>query len=36
MKKDIVVYFEDADAFQIDIAAPNKMVEELENSHVSV
>lgn len=27
MKKEIIVYFEDADAFQIDIAAPNKMVE---------
>ena len=27
MKKEIIVYFEDADAFQIDVADPNKMVE---------
>ena len=27
MKKEIIVYFDDADAFQIDVADPNKMVE---------
>ena len=26
MKKEIVVYFDDTDAYQIDVANPNKMV----------